>query len=479
MATPAIVQYVSSSSNVVGIQGQAGSNFKFTLPNACKAGNCIIIKITYPSGVGDPTVTDNIDTWPGTAQAKVDGGGNVAAIWRLLNTSAGYKTFHVAWGSAVAIPFQYVIEEWCNIATSSADNGSASAGNVSGSALATGAFTPTVNNDANGGNLIAAYFALNAGNFSGTPTSWTKGASFTLLAADVMAPTQGFGFAAEYFVQATQASINPGMTAPTGATDTYNCIAIALKAASAGSPKPAAGSGTIWINSIQHFSSTGVPATWTTQCPSFGDMRCVAITNGAAFSVTDSESSTYTSHGGNADGITAIVFEVAGKSANNSLTVSQTTTGITGNNNSMRYFDISNAANPPFDLRAFVNSGVGNVTFRDDFPDITPRTSNGLVIANGACGIGPCTGFHTGTPANAVFDMCTYPEETDGSAMENADMLGHYFNPNTNLITWNWTVTSTNAGANCIAVAYKAAPVSGGGATSQPFGIIGLGSSEW
>lgn len=525
LATPALVQMVSSSTNVPNIQGTPGGYFKFTLPNASQTGNCIILMAAYDSGATVGVIDNLGNTW-GAAAASADGGGagnTVAAIWVLPNNaSSAYGTFHFT-STPITGVYQYIISEWCNISTSNPVNGSATATNVAGSALATGAYTPTTNNDANGGNLILSYFCLAGDNFSGTPTHFTKGTSQTLLATDVMPPTQCFGFLGQYLVQTTRASINPSCTAPTGATDSYNCVSVALKVASAGSPKPAAGSGVIWINSIQHFSTTGAPATWTVRTPSIGDMRTICVTNGAAWSVADSDSSSYTSHGGNADGITAIVWETAGKSANNDLTVSMTTTGGTGANQSMRYYDISNAANPPFDLRTFVNTGTGNVDVRNDFPDITPTTSNGLVIVNGANGLGPTTGFNTGVPANAVFDLCWYGAhftatisgtvmnvssvadgklsvgdavqgpgvtggttissfgtgsggtgtynlsasstvgsptlmtcgETDGSSMENADTLAHYFNPNTNQITWNFSVANTAAGANAISVAYK------------------------
>src|SRR5258708_7846926 len=166
MATPAMVQMVSSTTNLLGIQGDLGNNYKFTLPNPTGAGNCIQLNMSYPTAVAAPTVTDNIgNTWPTTAAVSVDGGGTVSEIRVLKNTASGAQTFTVAF-AARNDTFQYVIIEWCNVDTASPVDGTSSTGNVTGASLAAGSFTPTTNNDSNGGHLISAYFALNAASAS-------------------------------------------------------------------------------------------------------------------------------------------------------------------------------------------------------------------------------------------------------------------------------------------------------------------------
>ena len=64
LVSPALVQMVASSTNQPAIQGQAGSNFKFTLPNknggaSAGNGNCVALCMTYATGT-TITVTDTI-----------------------------------------------------------------------------------------------------------------------------------------------------------------------------------------------------------------------------------------------------------------------------------------------------------------------------------------------------------------------------------------------------------------------------------
>src|SRR5258705_7926255 len=245
MTLPAIVQQMSSAGLFLGGTG-IGDDFVYTLQNPISQGGCIVFGIAYPHGV-TPTISDNNgNTW-GAATVTQDGGtltdGNQAglSIFVLPNASAGLTQFKAHFGSNIFV-IDYFIAEFCNVVSSSPANGTAGAGNVTAPNLACGSFTPG-NNDANGGNLIVCYFSLFATTSAG-PTGWVPGGSFTLMHGDVAWTAQSVGrpHAAQYFVQAASASINPGITA-TGDTSSYNCVAVALKASATptGTPKPAAG----------------------------------------------------------------------------------------------------------------------------------------------------------------------------------------------------------------------------------------------
>lgn len=454
-ATPTIIQHVASSANPLGI-APSGNNFKLPIPNPSGSGNCTYLAISYPHG-STPTITDNNgNTWPAAAASADAGvGNNVLAVYILPNTNSGLTTITVGFGGAI-VPFSYTLGEINNIATSSPVNGTSTAAGVTGPSLSTGSFTPG-NNDANGGNLILNFYAL-AATASGNPSVWTSGGSFTLLDGDIAWNTnQGFPHASQYFIQTTSAAINSSITAAagTGSANSYNCVAVALKVASAGTPKPAG----IHIDKIIHQTSNVPPTTtWTLQFPTMGNLRVLTMNaNGVinVTSITDSE--------GNLDW-TKIepsldepqIWYSPNKTANPNLTVTLHISG-TPATTSVRCRDISGAAASPFDVSAGLpNTGVNNVTTISDAPVITPTTANGLVIA--AMGFGQGPGLSVTSPTGAVWDLCTYAGEPDTDLMENADADAHFYNAGTATQHWNWTFTAVaNNSASATAAAFKAA----------------------
>ena len=119
-----------------------------------------------------PSITDNLgNTWPSLAACTANDVGNMtAAIYVLPNSKAGTLAtpgiVTVGLGASVQ-PFQYTLSEFNNIATSSPVNGCIQAPGVSPTSgtISPGSFTPTANNNANGGNIIWSYTA-SAGNTS-------------------------------------------------------------------------------------------------------------------------------------------------------------------------------------------------------------------------------------------------------------------------------------------------------------------------
>jgi hypothetical protein len=374
IATPSLIQMISSTTNNPALTSDTGNNFKFFLPNAVGAGNCLVLAITYPNGV-TPTITDNnSNTWPTSPAATANAGsGNcISSIFVLPNANAGVTRINVAFGSSVS-PMQYTITEWNNVATTNPVNGNHGAAAVAGASLATGSFTPG-NNNANGGNLIFAYYAISNTFSSGHPTNWVPGGSFTLLDGDIAwVTTQGFPHASQFFIQTTAATINPGITA-TGDTETYNCVAVALAAATAGTPIPAG----IHVNKIIHFSGSNIPTSWNLLTPATGNLRVISsTTRGGSAAITDNESGSWSKVG-----TSACVLYSANKAANPGLAI--TVTGFGGQNSSIRFWDIQGAAAAPFDTFAESSSVFSGMTVIDNAPNITPSTANGLVIANQA-----------------------------------------------------------------------------------------------
>ena len=194
---------------------------RFPLPNPVLAGDALVLAISYPSG-NTPSITDSLsNAWPSSAACTANNGsGNiVTAIYVLPNSKAGTAsspgTITIGFGSAIQ-PFQYTISEFNNIATSSPVNGCKQAAglspNASTAVIDPGSFTPTTNNNANGGDVIWSYTAV-AATSSGSPTTWKAGSGFTLLDGDINSTYPGFPHASQWYIQTTQAAVDPTISA--------------------------------------------------------------------------------------------------------------------------------------------------------------------------------------------------------------------------------------------------------------------------
>lgn len=437
--TPALIQHIASSSN--GPNGINGNNFKFTVDHV-GSGNCLTFGTLYPHG-GTVSISDTSgDTWPAAAATADAGVGNyVAAVYVLPNATAGTHTLTVGIGSSTK-PFQYTVSEWKNIATSSPVNGTKTATSVSAPNLAAGSFTPTTNNDANGGNLVLTYFAIaNVANGTTNPTDFTPTASFTLLDGDIAwKGRSGVPHSSQYVVQATQAAINPGTTAASD-TNSYNVVAVALKAANAGS-SPSAG---IHLDKLLSFTNDAPPSSLPLKVSNTGNTLVMVTSQAQTWnqvnSVTDSDGNTWTNLTGTSGDCQ--IWYAKNLTPNTNLTV--TLSLGSSATFSPRFFVISGANANPFDATAGVvttSAGLNNATVWNNAPNFTPSISNEFVIAIGGLGQGPGLGFNTGAPAGATFANVTYTGETDFDQMDNADFLAYHLAPNTTTLNWNWSITS-------------------------------------
>ena len=193
---------------------------------------------------------------------------------------------------------------------------------VSAPNVSAGSFTPTTNNDANGGHLIWAMCRSNdtvgtlAAN-SASAMAPTGGAS--LLDADNTCTIPG---ASSYRVQAVNAAVNPGFTITQATSTDFVCSAVALKAANAGTAPSATG---IRIKRILHATYVNGGSSATFLFPSDGNLlvaTSAAGTDGLPItSVSDSNSQTYTNPM-TAGWPTAWYFQNATPANNLSLTMS-------------------------------------------------------------------------------------------------------------------------------------------------------------
>jgi hypothetical protein len=409
------------------------------------------LAISYPNGP-TPSITDSLgNTWPSSAACTANNGsGNiVTAIYVLPNSKAGTAsspgTITIGFGSAVQ-PFQYTISEFNNIATSAPVNGCKQAAglspNASTAVIDPGSFTPTTNNNANGGNVIWSYTAV-AATSSGSPTTWTAGSGFTLLDGDINSTYPGFPHASQWYVQPSQAAIDPTITSTGDTRDTFNSVTVALKVASAGTAVPTG----IHINKVLHYTfGSGNPL--TLQAPVTGNLRVLAFSlAGGVSSITDTDTGSVWTIKQSMNNPEAVIAFAPNRGALPTLKVTISFLSIQYPT-SIRFYDIQGASPSAFDVAASnlpTSCPIGGNT--SAAPPITPTTTNGLTIAGMPLGTGPASGVVA--PTNAVFDLVYYAGESDFDTMDNADALGHYYNGSAlTAENWSWT-TASNSGGNC------------------------------
>jgi hypothetical protein len=442
---PTVVQHVASSCNPVGV-GEVGNTYIIPIPNPVGLHNCIVLALTYPNGAPTSITDSQGNTWSTTPRKAAIGASNTLATFVLGSANAGQTSITVVFSAAVA-GVRYEITEIFNC--SGVDNGSSSAVDVTGPSLACGSIAPTSDS------IVLAYFAESAGLSSGNPTSWVPGGSFTVLDADIsgIRSTGGFqAFPASSQFLHTSATINPSTTATGDTADTFNCVAIALAAASVGTPKPAG----IHIDKIVAVGTAALPATWHLQYSATGNLRIFVDQAGIIQSISDNESGSWTPVSGVVLNTTAAnIWWSANKSPNNNLTISITSAaGIVGNPAGALFFlDVSGAAASPFDVSASASANATAPTSADQ-PDITPSTINGLVVAVFGNGLGPTTAVTS--PSGAIADWVQYTGQMDGSNLNFGNGIAHLYNTTTAAENWTWTI-STSQSVKSAAIAFKAA----------------------
>jgi hypothetical protein len=436
---------------------EPGNAFKFSLPNSVGAGNLLVLKITYPNGKTVSTISDTVNgSWSTTAAVTARGGtgNNDTSIFLFPNSGSGVLTITINFNSMVQ-PAIFTLMEWSGIATSSPNNGTTGNPTVTGPTLSCGSFTPT-NNNANGGNLILAFFDFaNGASAGGNPTSWSAGTSFTLMDADIGWGTNHGGLpkASEYFVQTTSAAINPGMTSTGDSADQFNCVAIALALGSAGTQ----GSGLRVNKFIEQFNISQNTTTWKLQFPTTGNLRVWASTADIGVtSIVDSEGNTWT----NARPTSGVppVWYWPGASANSNLTLTVTLSAPVNAQVHAALFDISGAASSP--LGATGDVGATDTTARTSVanqPDITPQSSSSLILAFLGNGLGPTLAITS--PSNAISLIVDYAGNADGSNYSSGDGWGLLHNTSTSSQNWTWAITSQPSNSvSSLAVEFKSAP---------------------
>ena len=202
----------------------------------------------------------------------------------------------------------------------------------------------------------------------------------------------------------------------------------------------------IHINKILHYTF-GSANPLILQAPVTGNLRVLAFSlAGSVSSITDTDTGSSWTIKQNMNNPEAIIAFAPNRGPMPTLKVTVNFFSI-GAQTSIRFYDIQGASPSPFDVAASnlpTSCPIGGNT--SAAPPITPTTANGLTIAGMPMGTGPVKGVVG--PTNAIFDLVYYTGESDFDTMENADAVGHYYNPDLSPENWSWT-TAPNSGANC------------------------------
>lgn len=459
IAVPTFVQGVGSDLN--DNNGIIGNAFKFNMPNATLANNSLILSIAYPFNASRTVALSDScgDTWPSaTVTAGTASNGNMnTKTYLLQNASACMHTMTVTFDTTIK-PFQYTMAEFYNVGSA---DGSHSAANVGNTVALAGSYTPTTNNDANGGHLIWTYAISNdtIGTLvanEASAISKSGGISPSFMAANNISSIPS---SSSFDVQTTNGVINPGFNFTQSSGTNFVVSSIAIKATSIGAA-PAVG---IRIKRLLH-ATLSSPQTGNNVFlfPVDGNLRIMTIGGGDDIdpinSVTDSNSNTYT---GRASAGNSQIFDFFGTSANNNLTLTMNIPSSFAQI-TLHLFDVVGATSGFMNASGFNGSAPGSGSVLPNMPNHTPNANvSGLTIAQTGQGTaGPQFGYAAGAPAGAVFNNVFYTGITDQDRMDNADPFGHVYFSSNAAQNWNWNWNSACSGcagstSSATAASYK------------------------
>jgi hypothetical protein len=462
--SPILFQHIASSTDPVG-SGIPGSAFVFHT-ESLPANTVAVMGVSAPSG-RTVSISDSLaGSWSG-AVCAVDAGSGGQKSWvfvQSLGANGGADKITINVGSGATQPVQFDISFYENINTSSPTNGflcpSSPITPSSAGVISPGSFTPTANNNANGGNVIWNYTPLGcAGYANATVTGWTAGPSFNLLnGGGVLWPVNGFPQASQAYVQTSQSSVTPSITASgENATngDCFNSLSVALQVANNGATAPT----TIHVANITHESIyIATDPTTRSPFPTTGNLRVLATTwpdgqptgGGATLSsITSSDGCAWTIVGNGANG-DAVQGYAQNCAPCPTCTVSLHFSGSGNVSGSFRLYDVTNANASSYQNEASGNAACG--TTLSAAPTISPAVSAGLTIASVGVGTGP--GLSASSPAGATFDLWTYAGQTDTDTADNADLQAHYYFSTGATQNWNWTLNNPSS-CYWVAAIYK------------------------
>ena len=463
--TPQIIQHEATSPTPIDVGGPNEKTWQpYFAPTG--AGDTVVFGFTGPSGQ-TPAVTDSSgDTIPAAVCTADAGAGNYVSYIYIIQPTAGTNWFKVVWSGVGGLLFDFVVTEFNNISSASAQGYNCQAAVTALATVVTPNSLTPANNDATGGNVIYNYTVLGAAARCNA-SDYTPAAGFTRLGGNTASWLNGDGFGVQtvtqYELQATHAAVVPLMAMPGencsgGNGDPFNTLTIALKVGSAGIAYP---TGIHVVQAIQMttntFGSPSLPATVNTPITAFGNLRvfmCESCGVGSFMSadtVTSSDGCNFTKVVDSTTG--NYIWYAQGCSPCTNCTVSFHTSGGTFFNTAGQYYDIINASSSSYQNE----NGVVPICAPSSVahaPDFTPG-NNSAGVALAMLGIGNGPGGPILAPSGAVSTCPLLNVVDDGEFTCFGDWHGYYYYSSNASQNWTWGILGPGSSCAGTVAAFK------------------------
>lgn len=422
------------------------TEYDIPFANLVGSGNAVLGCVQWASGAGTLTVTDDKSN-SYTLLTHLDSGNtdNVGVFYK-MNISNAPRVVKLNFTSDTGYVSGHATEFY-NVGT--ATDGAATGTNGSGTSIASGSITTTVDND-----LIYQCATEDGG---GNPATWTAGSSpWSLLSAD------GVGHqASQWQVQASHTPINPTMTmSPIGS---WNTQSVALKSAPTGTA-PAAG---IRVVGVTHGRWPMGVTTMTYQIPAFGNLLIAnpmpagstLTTNCRVSSITDSAGNSWSQIGSDVSNGTDVVnqlYYAPNATTSSALAVTTNLTCINGDSSAdtnVLFLDVAGAATAPYDSTAGLATATGNATSGTSVTttSFTPTAANELVFSS----VAVATNSLNAVSLGYFLAIPPVPDQQDFLGDQN-NGFAIYYAPNTSAESYVWTETAAVGLWAALSAAFKA-----------------------
>jgi hypothetical protein len=380
LTTPTLVQHVSTGSNTVaqytiGNPSHPGNPFSVQFPNPVGAGNCLILCIANPySSRRTITITDGLNTWPTAPAQTINNGTTMLSAYVLPNAAAGTQNLTITFDAALA-DCHFGFAEFYNLAASSVVEATSGAVTSATASIAPGSLSTVTDQD------LIFHYGYDASNVLGNNTAMTN----MIRPVSRHVTRHHVGYPLRNIKRRLPTEPSSALT-PSGATDSFLNIALALKSAANGTA-PAAGIRIVGVYSWLQ-NRDGISPIF----PSVGNLLYVA----SAFGSGDTEAVSFSSSGGltwNAIPQTEggnshwppqcfYAQNVAPSLSLRLIPVSTRNGPFARHPQTFMAYDVVNAATPvAYD--SYATGSIGTESWPGNFTlgSITPSTANGLIFA--------------------------------------------------------------------------------------------------
>ncbi len=421
-------------SDSLAAPGEPGNGFKIQYGGAMGtgtlSGNLLTLRMTYPHGTTVSSIADTFsDIYTLGVSTDSGSGGWVTALYYLAGAPAGITQITVTYSSSVA-DWHGALQEYSGVATSSPGDGICS--NHTTASQCSAAISTTSNNDL----IVASTIGLSYEIYENTSSSIAPGGGFILDSADTQCSD-----ADEEFVQPSAGLVTPSFTIG-GNSEAFNIIAMAFKAATAGTNPTG-----MYILHQQHVDINGPNSSENVYFVSTGNLLLAATDVGpSTTTVTISNCSPSNTFAEKTQGSLWPQFFYLTSGANFSTNLYCTvSTTQQGQHAILVIYDVVGAATSPFGSLGPEGSGNGSPVTNA----VTPTTQPGIAFAAENSGIGP------GSSMNYLWDNTPYTGESDAGQMNNGDGWAHEFYTSTSQLTFSWGQADTGSYMQADAIAFE------------------------